>query len=80
MIGNREHGPLLTQEQVDALTEGTKVIVTWSGGNGPWEYTVIGRHGEHVFVDTDHKDFLDFVGAEGFHTHVSLASNQESKP
>lgn len=31
---------LLTQEQVDALPEGTRVMVKWSGGNGPHEYRV----------------------------------------
>ena len=32
--------PYLTQEQVDALPHGTEIVVTWSGGNGPAEYTV----------------------------------------
>lgn len=34
------HGKLLTQDEVDAIPEGTKVVITWSGGNGPFEYTI----------------------------------------
>lgn len=34
----------LTQEQVNALPEGTAVIVTWSGGNGPHRYTIGVKH------------------------------------
>lgn len=30
----------LTQAEVDALPDGTRILVTWSGGNGPHEYVV----------------------------------------
>lgn len=30
----------LTQSEVDALDEGTKVLIVWGGGNGPHEYTI----------------------------------------
>lgn len=35
----------LTQEEVDALPDGTKVLITWSGGNGPHEYEVVQKNG-----------------------------------
>ena len=37
--------PPLTQPEIDALPDGTGVIVTWSGGNGPHRYTISRRHG-----------------------------------
>lgn len=30
----------LTEEQVAELPEGTRVVITWSGGNGPHTYEV----------------------------------------
>lgn len=35
-----EQDQLLSMEDVTALPVGTKVMVKWSGGNGPWEYTL----------------------------------------
>lgn len=35
-----EAARLLTQSEVDALPEGTRVLIKWSGGNGPWEYRI----------------------------------------
>ena len=41
-IGTAEHvGDPLTVEQINALEPGTRIVVTWSGGNGPWEGTVV---------------------------------------
>jgi hypothetical protein len=40
-IGRAEHvGDPLTVEQIKGLAEGTRIVVTWSGGNGPWERIV----------------------------------------
>jgi len=37
----------LTQQEAEALPEGAKVWVTWSGGNGPWRYFIhIDKWGE----------------------------------
>ena len=46
-----EQSMLLTQEQVDALPDGTQVFVKWAGGNGPHEYS-IGRDefSEHSYA------------------------------
>lgn len=34
-------GEALTQAEVDTLPAGTRVLVTWSGGNGPHEYVIV---------------------------------------
>jgi hypothetical protein len=31
---------LLTQKEVNELPDGTRVLVRWSDGNGPWEYGI----------------------------------------
>ncbi len=69
----------LTQEEVDNLPAGTKVIITWSGGNGPCEYTIQKREGRNGSFVKDHNPNagwwdgeIDFVGKENFHTKVSL--------
>ena len=66
-------GDFLTQEQVNELEIGVRVEVVWSGGNGPHEYTIMGRHGDEVYVDTAKHDFLDFVGDAPPFTTVRLA-------
>jgi hypothetical protein len=43
---------LLTQEEVDALPDGAEVIITWSGGNGPWIYKIGSIHGEKYTLDS----------------------------
>lgn len=40
---------LLTKEEYSALPVGAKVMVRWSGGNGPHEY-VVGEYGK-LFTD-----------------------------
>jgi len=68
----------LTQKEVDELPEGTEVIITWSGGNGPHKYITGKYDGESytTFVASDEKrhlgDRIDFVGAEKPFTMVSL--------
>ena len=67
-----------TQEEVNNLPDGTKVMITWSGGNGPWEYII--RQTEHgVYVeDTVTKKInygsgiVNFVGNGKIHTKVWL--------
>ncbi len=34
------HGRPLTQAEVDRLSEGTHIVITWTGGNGPHAYKV----------------------------------------
>jgi len=65
---------LLTQEEADVLPDGTEIIATWSGGNGPHRYTVhiVGRM--RYAGDPKNDNPLTFVGKERYHTHVSLAS------
>jgi hypothetical protein len=68
---------LLTQEEADALPDGTEVIITWSGGNGPHRYVihVVGRM--RFAGDPRNDNPLTFVGTERFHTHVQLADPEE---
>jgi len=41
-IGTARHqGAPLTVKQIKALEPGIPIVVTWSGGNGPWEGTVV---------------------------------------
>jgi hypothetical protein len=73
---------LLTQEEVDGLPEGALATITWSGGNGPHRYKVVVDCGERFAVperlynrgDRAIRTYnpIDFVGAERYHTHVSL--------
>ena len=41
----------LTADEVASLPEGTHVIVTWSGGNGPHKY-VVHHHGGRAYALT----------------------------
>ena len=76
----------LTMEEVEKLEDGAQVIITWSGGNGPWQYTVRTTQWgpaamsdwevEHDKVDL-HK-LMTLVGSEKFHTHVWLAEEQRN--
>jgi hypothetical protein len=48
-IGTATHrGTPLTVEQIKALEPGTRIVVTWGGGSGPWEGTVV--HDEYYGV------------------------------
>lgn len=75
----------LTREQVEALDDGTPIIVIWSGGNGPHPYTL--RHyGGYIVAKSEHEpaDYFDltgkclgpdaFVGQQRFHTRVWFAA------
>jgi len=35
------HGPPLTAKQVADLADGTEIVITWFGGNGPHPYRVL---------------------------------------
>ena len=63
--------PLLSQAEVDALPTGTRVIITWSGGNGPHIYTVDNPTNEMAIV----RECWHPIGAVGTYplTQVSLA-------
>lgn len=37
----RHHGEPLTAQQIRELPDGAEIVVTWSGGNGPWPYRVL---------------------------------------
>ena len=75
----------LTQDEVNNLDDGTKVIVLWSGGNGPHEYEIItpvsgGRKWDIKCVKNTvtglpniKGGLLDFVGLEKPFTMVWLA-------
>lgn len=69
----------LTQKEVDLLPVGTKVIITWSGGNGPHKYTIHKRKGINASFVKKHNPNagwwdgeIDFVGSERYHTRVKL--------
>jgi len=70
----------LTHDEVQALPDGTAVRITWSGGNGPWTYR-IKRHRNTAYVvlsNGKHLQSITFVGAERFHTRVSLVDSPTS--
>lgn len=69
----------LTQGEVDVLTVGAGVAVTWSGGNGPHNY-LVGRDegGTYVTImgDTQQRvGYLDRVGDYPL-TQVSLRDEE----
>ena len=61
---------LLSQEDVDALPDGTLVEIIWHGGNGPHRYEVHHRHGGsyallppgHPYYDSDQQDWSEGRG------------------
>ena len=69
---------LLTQEELNNLPDRTKIIVIWSGGNGPHEYvlrqTDHGLYVEDSFLEEPNwkGGSLDFVGTEKYHTKVRI--------
>jgi hypothetical protein len=75
---------LLTEAEVAELVEGTRITITWSGGNGPHDYMVaVDKYGVRYAAINDDPDDpfrwynrIDFVGSERFHTHVSLSESE----
>lgn len=73
---------LLTQEEVDALPDGTKVMVLWSGGNGPFEYILKKIDGiTHAGNDAPYTYFhsLDRVGEERYNMRVWLPDESSKR-
>ena len=72
--------PPLTEAEVGALPEGTRVVVIWTGGNGPHRYRItVDRRGDRYAWSGAGRDArlrfynrLHFVGGERFHTRVWL--------
>ncbi len=84
-----EERRLLTQEQVDALPNGTVVYVKWTGGNGPHMY-IIRQHNGKAYALTEREiregggfipasdRRIDPVGSHRAQTRVFLPVDQEA--
>jgi hypothetical protein len=71
-LTDEEKSRLLTQQEVNELDEGTRVMVKWSGGNGPHEYEIRqGSNGPHIDGTP-----LDYVGTERPRTRVFLPDGE----
>lgn len=71
---------LLSQEEVNDLPHRSEVCIRWSGGNGPFQYTIVHRN-DRTFTlheSADGVEFMgnevEFVGERRFHTWVWLPS------
>lgn len=52
--GTAQHlGDPLTVEEIKALEPGTRIVVTWSGGNGPHEGVVVHDEYEGVSYESE---------------------------
>jgi hypothetical protein len=78
----------LSAEDVERLPEGSRVVVIWSGGNGPHECVIaVDEGGQRYTVSPERANDLDdrmrwynplhFVGGERYHTRVWLLSREE---
>jgi len=67
---------LLTQEQVDSLSDNTEVFIQWSGGNGVFTYVLKDYFGKKFAIDKHTgklvRDPVTFVGREWYNTKVWL--------
>jgi len=64
----------LTQEEVNNLPVGTRIIVHWSGGNNNCQYDIEGhREDGTAFINNIYKNNLKFVGIDPPKTQVRLA-------
>lgn len=77
---------MLSEDDLDALPEGTPITVIWSGGNGPHGYLLhnCGEYGLYAApVDGNenlkHYNPLTFVGTERFLTRVWAAAPPDAK-
>jgi len=68
MRANKEINTL-TQQEVDKLPIGTEVFIIWSGGNGPYKYTIGRRFGSSIAIRINPNNglqteagFIDHVG------------------
>jgi len=70
----------LTQAEVNALPNGAKVLILWSGGNGPHKYTLQRFAGKLYTCDEvtgRPQHCVDFVGLEKPFTRVWLIVEKE---
>ena len=81
IFGLAPEGEPLPAEDVERLPEGARVVVIWSGGNGPHECVIAGGEGGQRYTvapeladDPNHRmrwyNPLTFVGGERYHTRV----------
>jgi hypothetical protein len=74
----KHKGKPLNQEEVNNLSKGTKVVITWTGGNGPHLYEIHKRDDGLSYVKEHNPNAgwwdgeIDFVGPEKPHTIVTL--------
>jgi hypothetical protein len=76
---NKFESAYLTQEEVDRLPIGTRVIVTWGGGNGPCEYTITRKIGKHAHIEglSSNSGTLRHVGTDFWDAKVILPHEAE---
>ena len=56
LFGPEPEYPPLSTTEIQALPEGARVIVAWSGGNGPHEYRVYWHRGEpYAQTEEEHR-------------------------
>lgn len=61
-IGRATHiGDPLTVDQITQLPDQAEVVITWSGGNGPWPYRItVDAEGARCADTTDRAPLLTF--------------------
>jgi hypothetical protein len=65
-FGPIPEGEPLTQEEVNALPVGTRVIIIWAGGNGPHRYTILRDKRGDVRASNVYRDRLNNCGTHPF--------------
>ena len=75
-----EFGDPLTADEVAQLSDGTRVIIIWSGGNGPHTYVIAADEDDprrYAVIPRDvenermrHYNPITFVGTQRYHTRV----------
>jgi hypothetical protein len=68
--------PFLTQDEVDNLPENTRVVVTWFGGNRPYEY-IIRRPFSVATAALDRNSYYINLGTSKPHTLVTIQQEQD---
>jgi hypothetical protein len=73
---------LLTQEEVDNLPHRSRVMICWSGGNGPFKYAITHRNGR-TYTLKERADgsegcghVVEFVGDRPYNTQVWLPEDE----
>jgi len=75
---------LITQEQFDALDDGTVVTIIWCGGNGPHDYVVKkDEHGNNrcggFFIDDVGEHPLTQVKVSNTQSHLLQESSEDDR-